>query len=434
MSDARLRTWQRITLVTLFTGYAGYYVCRSNLSVATPLILKEFQGTGIDEEAIGGVVSFGVLLYAIGKIFNGVLADRVGGRPLFLLGMFASILCTLLFGLSSGLTAFLVFWACNRFFQSMGWVSLVKSASRWFPYSRHATIMGILSMSFLLGDAGVRLYLGGLLHLGFGWRALFYTAAATLGVIGVISFFTLKSSPADVGAVEPTANPINVYDDAADQQSTMWELLAPLLASKTFWLICIVNFGLTLIRETFTFWTPTFLHKEVGMAPENAALGSLLFPLTGAAAALSAGILSDRLGGRHGRIIVPSMVLLIASLGLLIVIPVAGHPVRAVMLISLVAFFLLAPYSFLSGVMALDLGGKHGSSTAAGFVDAAGYSGAIFSGYGIAKIAKEYSWQAAFGFLAICAALTTVAAVAYWRHHEYTLRNFARQHGESAGE
>jgi OPA family glycerol-3-phosphate transporter-like MFS transporter len=190
MPDARLRAWQNITLVTLFTGYAGYYVCRSNLSVATPLILREFEGTGIDEEAIGGIVSLGVLLYAIGKIFNGVLADRVGGRPLFLLGMFMSIVCTVLFGLSSGLTAFLILWACNRFFQSMGWVSLVKTASRWFPYSRHATVMGILSMSFLLGDAGVRLYLGGLLHLNFGWRELFYASAGTLGVIAIISFNT----------------------------------------------------------------------------------------------------------------------------------------------------------------------------------------------------------------------------------------------------
>ena len=42
MDDAKLNRWQYITMGTLFTGYAGYYICRSNFSVATPLILQEF--------------------------------------------------------------------------------------------------------------------------------------------------------------------------------------------------------------------------------------------------------------------------------------------------------------------------------------------------------------------------------------------------------
>ena len=32
-SARRTARWQKITLAALFTGYAGYYVCRSNLSV-----------------------------------------------------------------------------------------------------------------------------------------------------------------------------------------------------------------------------------------------------------------------------------------------------------------------------------------------------------------------------------------------------------------
>ena len=35
----RHRAWQALTVVLLVLGYGGYYLCRSHLSVATPLII-----------------------------------------------------------------------------------------------------------------------------------------------------------------------------------------------------------------------------------------------------------------------------------------------------------------------------------------------------------------------------------------------------------
>lgn len=55
----RLSKWQTITLVTLITGYAGYYVCRSNLSVVTVLILKEFASHGMTKVHIGQITTLG---------------------------------------------------------------------------------------------------------------------------------------------------------------------------------------------------------------------------------------------------------------------------------------------------------------------------------------------------------------------------------------
>src|SRR5207237_954520 len=109
MPDSRTVRWQKITLGTLFVGYAGYYVCRSNLSVVTPLLLRDFGDQGISKEDLGAVASFGVLLYALGKISNGLLADFLGGRLLFLLGMVLSVVCTILFGL--GTASFFLPWS-----------------------------------------------------------------------------------------------------------------------------------------------------------------------------------------------------------------------------------------------------------------------------------------------------------------------------------
>ena len=424
--SAHLQTrWQRNTLLTLFTGYAGYYVCRSNLSVATPLILDEFEG--FTKEDIGVIASTGVLVYALGKISNGLLADFFGGRTLFLLGMVGSVVATVLFGLGSGLVVFATLWMLNRYFQSMGWVSLVKTASRWFPVRRHATVMGILSMSYLIGDAITRLYLGEAIHAGFGWRELFFLSAATLAVMSAVVFFTLKPSPASVGVEEPQANPRNVFGEKGNQTKpeNLTDLLRPLLRSRTFWLMCTISFGLTLIRETFTFWTPTFLNEVTGLGAGEAAVNSLLFPLVGAGSALLAGLLSDRLGGRHGLILLPALVMLVVALGALVLVPLAGRPALALVLISAVSFFLIGPYTLLAGVMSLDLGGKKGSSTTAGLVDSAGYLGAVLSGILVGSLAHRYGWSAAFGFLAVVGVLTAAVSLYYWIHHDREHRRTA---------
>src|SRR5205807_7712925 len=91
-----------------------------------------------------------------------------------------------------------------------------------------------------------------------------------------------------------------------------------------------------------------------------------------------------------------------------------GRPGLALAMIAAVAFALMAPYTFCSGVMALDLGGRRGGGTAAGLIDAAGYLGAVLSGLGIGALAESQGWAAAFAALAAAAALTCVVAAVYW--------------------
>jgi OPA family glycerol-3-phosphate transporter-like MFS transporter len=429
----RLRRWQLITGVSLFVGYAGYYLGRSCLAIATPLMIDDKSAYGLSKEQIGLIASVGVLTYAIGKVLNGLIVDYVGGRQMFLFGMVATVACTAAFGVSTAFPVLIVVWGANRFVQSMGWNALVKTASRWYPAHRQATIMGFLSLSFLFGDAIDRGYLGGLVVIGqrsagtplavlATWPSVFLIAAVTLAVLTFILTFVLRSSPSDVGLQEPSANPQNVFGEAGQSADTvpLSKLLLPLLESPTFWSICGINFGLTLVREAFNNWSSTYL-KEVGdLSAGNAGIASLVFPLAGGFAAIVAGVLSDRWGGRHGRVVVPSMVLLVVSLCAMAFFNVKGNPIAAMALIGMTSFFLIGPYSYLSGVMALDLGGKRGSATAAGLIDGAGYLGAIASGWGVASIATHYGWQRAFLSLAGVCGLTLIVAVAYLILNERT--------------
>src|SRR5262245_52920511 len=293
LSDRRLARWRAVTLAALFTGYAGYYVCRSNLSVAAPLIGQEFPDIGKKE--LGLLSSAGLVAYALGKVVNGLSADLVGGRRVFLLGMFLSAVCVVAFGLSSGLSAFLIIWVANRFVQSMGWGALVGIAGRWYPVRVYATVMGVLSLSYLIGDSLARLYLGQIMDVGVGWRGLFFASAGTLVLIALVGTLTVFDRPSDLGLPDPESRDRSATESAPGIRT----LLGRLIGNPMFWLVCAMNAGLTLIRETFNYWTPLFLKEEADLPPAWAAAASAVFPGAGALAALAAGALSDRLRGQR---------------------------------------------------------------------------------------------------------------------------------------
>lgn len=428
--EPSLRKWQFLTAASLFAGYAGFYVCRSNLAVAAPLLTDPATGYGVSKEQLGDVTAVGLAGYALGKFTTGPLADRLGGRTIFLAALFLSVLITLglafapqytgpSFGLSHGiLVPLVVGWSVNRYVQAMGWGGLVLTVGRWFPPGRTATVMGILSMSYLLGDAAAKWYLGIVIVRGAGWQTLFLAAAVTLALIGVVVAFVLKSSP---GLVRLPEFPPS--DSAVDERATtVWQRYRPLLVNRSFLLICLLSGGLTLIRETFNFWTPTYFREVVGLTPGLAAEWSSVFPLVGAFAALSAGWLADRRGGRTTVVTIPALIGLVVALLVVPLLPTSGNPRLAAAALAVVAVLLIMPYSFLAGAVAIRFGGRGGAATAANLIDTAGYLAGVLSGSLIGRVTERAGWNAAFRVLAVVAGLSLTVAVidVVWRRSNPT--------------
>jgi OPA family glycerol-3-phosphate transporter-like MFS transporter len=415
-ADARLRRWQGVTVAVLFTGYAGYYVCRTVLAVASNGMMND-PTSGIDEKVYGRLGAVAIYMYAVGKLLSGVFAEYVGGRTIFLLGMFLSAACVLAFGMAGGVTLMLVLWGANRLVQSMGWLGLVRITGRWFMPGRLATVMGVLSLSYLFGAAIAQAYLSSFVKAGFAWRELFSIAAGTLVLIAVVCALVLKESPRAVGLPEPPPPPRNVYgaDDHGEGRVPLSKLLGPLLSSRMFWLVCVMNMGLTAIRETFNHWTPWYLEKGVGLDPKDVGMLAALFPLCGAVACLAAGWGADRLKGRFGRILVPAMLLTTITLGVFATVELQGKTALALVLISGVALFVMGPYTFCSGVLAMNLGGKRGAAASAGIIDAVGYfCGAIISGEVAGHLVKHYGFSPLLNVLFWLSAGTLAVSVVYW--------------------
>src|SRR5262249_31534462 len=132
---------QTLTVLLLFTGYAAYYFCRSDLSVAMPLLVDQLREAGMSgDEALvrlGTIASAGVFAYAMGKLFLTGIADVWGGRRTFTVGLAGAVIWTLLFASGGTIPVFTIAWIGNRLTQSVGWAGLVKVSSRWFGYSSY---------------------------------------------------------------------------------------------------------------------------------------------------------------------------------------------------------------------------------------------------------------------------------------------------------
>ncbi len=414
-----LRFRQTGTVLLLFGGYASLYFCRADLSVATPLLIEELGRHGINHgEAMvrmGSIASLGVLAYALGKLFLTGLGDFWGGRISFLIGLSGATVFTLMFTSGLSVPLFSIAWIGNRLTQSIAWAGLLKVSGKWFDYSSYGVIIGILSISYLVGDAAARQWMGMLIAHGFGWRALFYFAAATGGLFLAVNCIFLRESRADAGYAEARPNPLNLFAGSESRPRSVGELLLPLVRSRAFLLVCVLSLGCTVVRETFNIWTPEYLRDYLGYSSSDAARMSAIFPGVGVVSVLASGWLSDRLGV-IGRSLILFVGLAATAAALLVLMTLrsgtfgASGSMLPIIAIGTVAFCLLGPYSYLGGAFALDFGGKQAGAASSGIIDGVGYLGAVVAGDSVARVSVAFGWRGVFISLAAVSALAALGA------------------------
>jgi OPA family glycerol-3-phosphate transporter-like MFS transporter len=359
------------------------------------------------------------------------VGDFWGGRKSFLGGLSGALLFTIVFTLGGGFPLFTLAWIGNRLVQSIGWAGLVKVCSRWFSYKAYGTVVGVLSLSYLIGDAVAREWMSLLIARGYGWRALFYLAAIVAGVILIANLLLLRERRTDLGFSEPEVNPLNLFEDQSANDRRLSTVVITFLKSGAFLAVCFLSLCTTIVRETFNTWTPTYLHSFFGYSDASAASMSAIFPALGAVSVIIAGVAGDRLGA-SGRTIVLFIGLAMSTVALaamtLLRTGVQG-PVPLI-LIGLVGLGLLGPYSYLAGAMALDFGGKEGGATSSGLIDGIGYLGGVLAGDSVARVSVHFGWSGVFAALATISGASAVAAGLLFIHQRRQMMSRLHVGGE----
>jgi OPA family sugar phosphate sensor protein UhpC-like MFS transporter len=399
MADERLpdRRMQARVFALTGAGYALYYFTRKNFSVVKKTLETE---AGLSRSALGNIDTGFLVAYALGQFVWGILGDRSGPKRLLVLGLAGSAACAFAFGLSSGATAFTVFFALNGIAQSTGWPSTVKAMSSWYPPARRGAVMGLWSTNTQLGGL-----LGNLLAAGgaiISWRwAFFGPGLAVLAMAGAIALWLPARGP---------------FDSPHAAAAARTDRSRSALASPAVWAVGLAYFFIKLTRYVLLFWLPYFMQDALGYPRGRAAAASLAFEAAGILGAIVLGWVSDRASGR----LAPAFVSLLAlTFALPLFAWAAPHGLAFnLATLALIGFCLYGPDTLLSGAVAQDLGGPAQAATAAGVIDGLGSLGPIAQGPLTAAISTRFGWPTLFSLLgagAFASSLVVLALAAYER-------------------
>ena len=402
------RFWQRRVLVSATIGYTIFYFVRKNLSVAMPLLERDL---GISKTDLGLFLTLHGVLYGVSKFANGFAGDRCNARAFMVVGLVASAVMNILFGLSSAVVTLGVVWMLNGWFQGMGFPPCARLLTHWFSPREFATKMSFWNMSHSIG-AGAILILCGYLLAPIHWRLCFLAPAGIALVCAVFLWLTLPDTPASVGLpdIEGTHNALPEPTSARELRTLLMETV---FRNRDIWLVAVANLFVYILRYAVLDWGPTLLTQAKHLSIGNASLMVARFELAGVLGALSSGWMTDRFfGGRAMRIGVFYMML--AGLSLLLFWKASGQSrLWNTALLCAVGFFIYGPQCLI-GIAAAKLATKRAAATAVGLTGLFGYLSTLLSGWGLGALVQYHGWDAGFAGLMGVAVIGTVLFIAAW--------------------
>lgn len=440
--ESMYKHWRLRIFYACFIGYTIFYLCKKNIAVALPGIMKEF---GYSATELGLLGSSLYLTYGIGKFVNGVLADGSDVRKFLPTALLMTALANIAFavapsavsvlGLSPKMSAMILLWTLaflwgvSGWFQSAGFPAVAKSLTYWYSNSERGTKWSLWSCSHQTGTF-LSFIIAGHIAAHFGWRAAFIVPG-TLAIITAIWLFDrLRDRPQSLGLPdvevyrnEPVKQQTEGEKKAEDDMSYVQIFKKYILCNKTIWMLAIAYIFVYIIRFGAEDWMIMYLSKAKGDSLAVATNKIASLPLVGIVGTVCAGLVSDKLfKGKR------APVNLIYLVGVIIcIIALKFNTISALdyVIIGLLGAFTYGPQMMIGGLCAVESSSKKVASAATGFTGTFGYIGAFLSatgtGFLVDKLGKNgvENWNGAIYFwLAsgiICLIICTILAIEEYR-------------------
>jgi MFS family permease len=187
MTSRERVVWAAWLLTAVFFFYQ--YALRSSPAVMMPELSAAF---GLSVAATASVVGLFYYGYAVFSLVAGATLDRFGGRAMIPVGALVVSCGALLFSLGKLPAANI-----GRILQGAGgafaFVGVVYIASRNFPASRAATLIGAAQMFGMAGGSAGQFLVGPLIARGVPWNRFWMAMGVTGCLMSVLLFFVIPA-------------------------------------------------------------------------------------------------------------------------------------------------------------------------------------------------------------------------------------------------
>ena len=388
-SDKRYAVARVRQVAAMLFVYATFYVCRLAFSASKKVMIEQGAYTPAEIGYVGSAMLFA---YAIGKIINGFIADRVNVKKFIMFGLFVSALANFLVGFHIPALMLAVIWFVNGLSQASGAPCCVVALSRWWPKEKRGTYYGIWSCSNNLGEvlayivsAGIVVWVGKQFGPDWAWKSCFWGATA-FGLIGITAaFFFFGNSPEDEGLppVREEGSGKREEGKGTGEDVSSGQRIA--ITTLAVWLVALAGGFFAASRYAVIDWGMFFLQVKKGYTEGGAATIVSINSIVGAVSSALSGIISDRFfKSSRKELAISAGVMNIAALAMFMLVP-GRHVWLDVTAMVLFGFAVGILLTFLGGLMAVDYVPKCASGAALGIAGMGNYIGAglqsIVSGY-----------------------------------------------------
>ncbi len=393
----QFRKRRGINWLVMGITYATMYMGRYNLSFANKSLSDYF---GWDKTQIGMIISAALTLYGLSALFNGPLADKIGGRKAMLIGSCGTVIFNFFFGLGAYfnflgkgsllLIYFASIWSLNAYFQSYSALALIKVNSAWFHVRERGVFSAIFGSMIQSGRALIFL-VGGIAVTFLPWQWVFFIPATIIAIMSFLTYVFVQNSPENVGF------PAFDTEDATSgdtERITVKYVLKKVLTNPITITIAFAEFCTGFVRHGFEQWFPRYMQEYQHLELDSGIFqtGAFGVVLAGIAGAFIAGMASDWLfKSRRTPVAFVGYFLQIICLSI-IWISKDITLINGAFIINSLAISMV--HSMLSGTASMDFGGKRAAATATGLFDGMQYLGGAAVGVGIGWILDNFGWSA----------------------------------------
>lgn len=405
--------WRFRIFYGMYVGYIFYYFTRKSFTFAMPVLMQDL---GLQISDLGILSSILSITYGLSKFLSGVLADRSNPRFFMAIGLILTGVLNILFGMSSSILFFAIFWGLNGWFQGWGWPPCARLLTHWYSQKERGTWWGFWNTSHSVGGALIPL-IAGFFAQYMGWRYAMYVPGVLCIVVGLFLINRLRDTPQSLGLP-----PIEKYKDDYPSEKREDEhelsvkeiLFKHVLSNKYIWILAISYFFVYIIRQAVNDFGALFLIKTKGYSLIKANASVLWFEAGGICGSLAAGWASDKIfKGRRGPINVLFSAGVIFAVAGLYFVP-GGMVLLDYLLMFIIGFLIFGP-QMLIGMAAAELSHKKAAGTATGFTGWVAYLGAATAGYPISKVAEVWGWYGFFLTLCVCGVISVFLLLPLWK-------------------
>jgi AAHS family 4-hydroxybenzoate transporter-like MFS transporter len=330
------------------------------LGYVAPAIMRDWH---VAKAGFGPVFGAGLLGMTLGALCLGVVADKVGRRPVLIGSLLFLAACSYATTHCNSLNELLVL----RFLTGLGMGAIIPNAialaGEYSPSRIRVSLMMVTSSGFIIGGV-VGGALASVIIPAYGWQSVFLIGAVAPLLLALcmlvalpesVQFMVLRERPAaqifySLARIAPhlplSAGSTFLVREARGKGVPVAQLFRKQMATGTL-LLWIVNFMNLICAYFLANWLPVMM-SEAGHSPSQAVLAGTTLWIGGLLGNLILGWLVDR----HGFGPVMTAMFCVGTVSIAAVGQVSGELPQALLVITIVGFCVMGGQSALNALAA----------------------------------------------------------------------------------